>query len=1020
MKIFFNLSTLLFLCLGTLWAKFETSSISGTGFLKNPTDIFDPSVGVDKRTVSASDFFDGSYTEPLQVNVIKVTPQGCDLNTGAIDIEVFGGTPPYAYNWIAFANTEDISGLNARNYQLEVADANGAKTNRLTIAVPKECGCDNITKGGKIGLDPNCESSTTVCIGENNIVIGNCELPSGGNGTIQYLWLKSIVCPNRPPAGIPNDPDWVIVANSDTPILTISNLSQTTCYIRCARRSGCEDYLGESNIFKIEVDQNPKVWYADTDLDTYGDPNNSLVACEHPPGYVPNAGDCDDSNSRIPAAPGTTCSDGDPTTVNDKIQADGCTCKGEDQPLICPTVEIKPGVGGVTVTGLTSPKVILGIFQGLTTVYACNNNCEDGKFIPLPPNDYRILIQFRDQNNHRILGCENVFKAFIIEEQCIDKDKDGYCVDQDCNDDNPNIPTTPGTDCDDGNSNTINDKVTSDGCGCIGTPIPTCELMVELANKIDPGCSDRNDGIVAIRVSKGQEPYEYNWSNGKTGVAGITQLTAGDYTVSVIDANGCQVIKTYNLKAPDPIEVTETITPSTCGQTNGTIVLAVSGGNGDYKYFWNSTPSTASQTNLAAGTYSVIIRDKENCEAVDTYIVENYTSDCGGGGELQPTRCDFEVRYSDNNIQIDGNVASVVIFKGYKESENVFFTCQGDCPTSKVVANIPPGDYGVKIFNHNYSCVFDKRFVAKEGGGSTCTDAGWPCDDGNDCTVGDVFDANCNCVSGTVQDVDGDGVCDIDDICPNGDDTIDTDGDGTPDACDTINGCTDVGKPCDDDNPNTTNDVILADDCSCAGTPVNNGEPDCTAVTATSGRGTITVDGLTSPIEHVKVYKVGRGGSWTQVASCAGDCGDTWVAEGLVVGDYVVQFTLRNSSWRSICDNNEENISLYIMVTEGAASGRNNLADFTTETSVATTLKIYPNPAQEIITLDMSNWVNKSVTITIRNHFSQLVDEQDIGQVQMTQQIDLTTFANGLYYIQVQGTDGTQSVVQKLIVNRLY
>ena len=39
--------------------------------------------------------------------------------------------------------------------------------------------------------------------------------------------------------------------------------------------------------------------------------------------------DCDDTNPLIPAAIGSLCNDGNPATTNDKIQADGCTCKGE-------------------------------------------------------------------------------------------------------------------------------------------------------------------------------------------------------------------------------------------------------------------------------------------------------------------------------------------------------------------------------------------------------------------------------------------------------------------------------------------------------------------------------------------------------------------------------------------------------------------------------------------------------------------------------------------------------------------
>lgn len=60
--------------------------------------------------------------------------------------------------------------------------------------------------------------------------------------------------------------------------------------------------------------------------------------------------------------------------------------------------------------------------------------------------------------------------------------------------------------------------------------------------------------------------------------------------------------------------------------------------------------------------------------------------------------------------------------------------------------------------------------------------AGTACDDGDDCTTGDVYDATCNCV-GVFADTDGDGVCDANDICPDGNDNIDTDANGIPDAC---------------------------------------------------------------------------------------------------------------------------------------------------------------------------------------------------------------------------------------------
>ncbi|MFT6783772.1 MAG: hypothetical protein ACJA1A_003713, partial [Saprospiraceae bacterium] len=95
------------------------------------------------------------------------------------------------------------------------------------------------------------------------------------------------------------------------------------------------------------------------------------------------------------------------------------------------------------------------------------------------------------------------------------------------------------------------------------------------------------------------------------------------------------------------------------------------------------------------------------------------------------------------------------------------------------------------------------------------TTIGNSCDDGDACTTDDVIDANCNC-AGTFADADNDGVCDADDICPGGDDNIDTDNDGTPDFCDNCDGTT-IGNSCDDGDACTTNDVIDAN-CNCAGT----------------------------------------------------------------------------------------------------------------------------------------------------------------------------------------------------------
>ena len=116
------------------------------------------------------------------------------------------------------------------------------------------------------------------------------------------------------------------------------------------------------------------------------------------------------------------------------------------------------------------------------------------------------------------------------------------------------------------------------------------------------------------------------------------------------------------------------------------------------------------------------------------------------------------------------------------------------------------------------------------------------CDDGDACTINDVFDVNCNC-AGTFQDTDGDGICDGEDDtngnctlnapCNDGDACTtndvydancncagtfqDTDSDGICDANDDTNGNCTLNAPCDDGSACTTNDMYDAD-CNCVGT----------------------------------------------------------------------------------------------------------------------------------------------------------------------------------------------------------
>ena len=76
-------------------------------------------------------------------------------------------------------------------------------------------------------------------------------------------------------------------------------------------------------------------------------------------------------------------------------------------------------------------------------------------------------------------SCDTDITLEVEDNQCTDLDNDGVCATSDCDDQNPLLPAIPNTSCNDGNSQTINDVIQSDGCTCQG----------QLKNAINDPCS---------------------------------------------------------------------------------------------------------------------------------------------------------------------------------------------------------------------------------------------------------------------------------------------------------------------------------------------------------------------------------------------------------------------------------------------------------------------------------------------------------------------------------------------------
>ncbi|HOY32564.1 MAG TPA: T9SS type A sorting domain-containing protein [Bacteroidales bacterium] len=140
----------------------------------------------------------------------------------------------------------------------------------------------------------------------------------------------------------------------------------------------------------------------------------------------------------------------------------------------------------------------------------------------------------------------------------------------------------------------------------------------------DVTCTGASDGTAQVtNVSNGTPPYTYTWSTGEN-TPGISNLAEGDYTVTVVDANGCQGTETVTIElSMSTLGTTMASTPESCDNTaDGTATVTASGGSTPYTYEWSNGGTTSTITDLSQGTYSVTVTDSAGCKGTGSVEVE--------------------------------------------------------------------------------------------------------------------------------------------------------------------------------------------------------------------------------------------------------------------------------------------------------------------------------------------------------------------------------------------------------------
>ena len=638
-----------------------------------------------------------TITEPpaitLKETIQNVTCNG--LNDGSIGVVPDGGESPYTYLWNNGATTNQINDLSPGDYSVVVTDAKGCMVeNSYTIIGPN--GLDAITT----------ITNPLLCNGDSDAIVS--VIASGGQSPYTYEWpdgtlgrvisnlaagsytvtitdangcsitktqgvgqpdaiVISVEDKKDASCGVANDGSITVSASGGTPgyqylwstgetTPTISNLAAGTYTITVTDSNGCTQSLDVSidatggNLEAIAVS------VKDVSCPGGFDGAASIIASggQPPFTYVWSSGHVGTAATNLIAGTYTaTATDANGCSiikVVTVVEPDPYTVTFEKTDVSC--TGANDGIAKVTVTG-ANPPYNFNWSNGESGVDAISN---------LSPGTYILTVT--DTKD-----CTTTKNVTITE-------PDPVTVTIQLLDD-PDDPNNPNDPCDGAigqatanpsggtppysynwsngeTTQTVSgltpgqyDVTVTDANMCTATASVTVSDFPALMISVNPSdnvCPGANDGSVSVTAVGGSTPYTYMWNNGAT-TAMIDNLAAGSYDVTVSDANGCSQTGSTTIVEPAPISITFEVDASACeGSASGSAKANATGGSSTFvKYEWSDGQSTQTATNLASGTYSVVVTDSEGCTGTasvnisvgtsPTVLIEKTDVSCNGAND---------------------------------------------------------------------------------------------------------------------------------------------------------------------------------------------------------------------------------------------------------------------------------------------------------------------------------------------------------------------------------------------------
>jgi len=705
------------------------------GFLSSSEDIANLAAGDYEVTVVDANLDSASVSilllsaDPISVSAVVSDQNGYNVscfggNDGAIDITVTGGTSPFTYQWTGpngiTASSEDLTNLVAGNYSILLTDVNGCSANKSFALTQPDANQTNPNVSTFIGgYNVSCATASD----------GKVDLsPSGGVSPHAFNW--------QGPNGFANTNAHLvgILAGEYTLVMTDANgcAIHDTISVDApsplnvnltgpAMINGHHFICAEDSSANILTTVNGGVpfysfnWSGPSGM-TYTTANLTDVPAGSYNVQVADTNNCV-TNASI------TLTQPDPITVNAVFSYHGgyqVSCNGSDGSI---DLTVSGGTGGYSyfwtntnaqtfttedLNGLEAGTYTLSITDASGCVYM-----EDFALTQTPLLD--LTFNVSDHNGHAI-------SCFGVDDGTIDLTIDQAAA--------PLAVSWNGPNGFSSSSNNISGLAPgqytfsiSDANSCswdtlfnITAPAElTASLSAPSINGFHIDCAGANTGSIAATISGGVTPVSSSW-NGPNGFSStalnIDNLLSGLYTLTSVDANGCQHSTQITLLEPTTLATSFATSSfstghevSCAGSADGNIDLSISGGSAPFAITW-TFPNGATDTNediagLTAGTYDLLIRDALGCEVSSSVTLTAPAAISAASVVTSQYAGGFQLSCSNSS---DGSIAPV--FTGGTAPYAVSWTGpNGFASSTSSINNVAAGVYSYLVTDAN-GCSF--------------------------------------------------------------------------------------------------------------------------------------------------------------------------------------------------------------------------------------------------------------------------------------------------------------------------